>query len=410
MQNDVIVLSSKTKYEEQPFEVIERKGIGHPDTLADALGECLSVAYSKFTKKRYGAVLHHNFDKVGIMGGKSRVTFGGGEMLQPIRVLLNGRASGKFGDEKIQLKQMLIDTCLKFFKERFNMLDVNKDIRIIYEVSSGSSPGGVEEKESDRHYWFEPRSLEDLPELKKLVCNDTSMGCAYAPFSPTESLVLGIEKHLNSNEYKKDKPWLGSDIKIMAQRYASDVYITMCVPQISNYVLSNEEYKRNLNLIREDVYQFCRQIHPQLNLHLNINTRDDEEKGEFYLTYTGSSMESGDEGFVGRGNRISGIITPLRPYTMEGISGKNPVYHTGKIYCVAAYEIAWAIYNELGIGTEIYLIGQSGQLLIDPWKTIVDVKTDQVFDRNRVEEIVQKTLKSIPEFTNKILSDKYVLS
>ena len=55
------------------FEFVERKGEGHPDTLADGLAEHLSVKYSNYTLKNFGAVLHHNFDKVGLLGGASFV-------------------------------------------------------------------------------------------------------------------------------------------------------------------------------------------------------------------------------------------------------------------------------------------------------------------------------------------------
>ena len=71
------------------FEIVERKGQGHPDTLSDTLAEKLSNAYSKYTLKHFGAVLHHNFDTVGMMGGKCEVEFGHGKMIEPIRVLLN---------------------------------------------------------------------------------------------------------------------------------------------------------------------------------------------------------------------------------------------------------------------------------------------------------------------------------
>ena len=86
------------------FEVVERKGLGHPDTLADALAEYLSVNYSKYTLSKFGAILHHNFDKVGLLGGASFVRFGEGKITKPIRILLNGRASGRFADVIIPVR------------------------------------------------------------------------------------------------------------------------------------------------------------------------------------------------------------------------------------------------------------------------------------------------------------------
>ena len=47
----------------QPVEIVERKGLGHPDTLCDALAEEVSLALSRFYRERFGFVLHHNVDK-----------------------------------------------------------------------------------------------------------------------------------------------------------------------------------------------------------------------------------------------------------------------------------------------------------------------------------------------------------
>lgn len=59
-----------------------------------------------------------------------------------------------------------------------------------------------------------------------------------------------------------------------------------------------------------------------------------------YLTVTNTSAEAGNDGQVGRGNRINGLITPGRPMSLEAAAGKNPVSHVGTIYNVAARDIA----------------------------------------------------------------------
>lgn len=65
--------------------IVERKGWGHPDTLADHLAERLSRTYSRYTLERFGAVLHHNFDKLGLLGGASEVRYGAGRRIWRIR-------------------------------------------------------------------------------------------------------------------------------------------------------------------------------------------------------------------------------------------------------------------------------------------------------------------------------------
>lgn len=390
------------------YEIVERKGKGHPDTLADVLAEELSKEYSKYTLSKFGAVLHHNFDKVGLMGGKAKVEFGKGEILQPIRVLLNGRASSKFGNEEIDVKSLLISTTRNFFEARFPMINFDKDVKILYEVSTGSSPGGIEGVESKRHRWFEPTSLEDLNELKFLNCNDTSMGCAFFGKTLLEKIVLDVENYLNSDEYKKTNPWIGNDIKIMGVKdEKNEVFLTMAIPQLCGRVNSIEEYIANKNQLHDDILKLIADIDKSVVINLFINTRDkiDSNNTDLYLTFTGSSIEMGDEGFVGRGNRMGGLITPRRFYTMEGICGKNPIYHTGKMYSVASYEISKGISEEFNCNCAVEIVGQSGQSLSNPWK--VAIFTDKDVDMELCNSIAAKVLDNFPLISQNILNGKY---
>lgn len=74
-------------------EVVERKGLGHPDTVADGIAELTSIRYSEYCLREFGAVLHHNLDKVAVLGG--RVAFGptSGHYVRPLRIVFGGRAS-----------------------------------------------------------------------------------------------------------------------------------------------------------------------------------------------------------------------------------------------------------------------------------------------------------------------------
>lgn len=395
---------------EEPQEFVERKGIGHPDTLSDALAEKLSVNYSNYTKEKFGAVLHHNFDKVGLLGGSSHVEFGNGHLVNPIRLLINGRASLKFGDEEIPVHDMLIKWSKEFLSIKFPMIDVEKDLEFHYNLSTQSSPGKTNETGSEngtRKYWFEPRDLNDLQETRKLVSNDTSLGVGYFPYTRLEALVLKIENTLNSKEFNTEHPWIGSDIKIMGYRKGDSFHITMCIPQIANYVRSFDEYKTNLEYARSVVLNIAKEMGVK-QFELNINTRDNYETAEVYLTATGSSIESGDEGLVGRGNRINGVISPFKPMSMEGACGKNPVYHIGKVYYLAAQEISKKIYNEFGVSNEVYLVSQSGRDLIDPWE--VSVVVDESFKKmDELRAFVETEVRNIPELTNGILQEMYQL-
>lgn len=398
---------SKKEFIESEYEFVERKGIGHPDTLSDALAETLSSKYSKYTLENFGAVLHHNFDKVGLLGGASFVKFGEGYLTKPIRVLINGRASTKFAETTIPVKEMLINWSKEFMSNAFPMIDVENELEFHYNLSNQSSPGKTEEKKADkgtRKYWFEPRGLFDLQETKKLFSNDTSMGVGYAPHTKLEQLVLAIEKKLNSVDFKIENPWMGSDIKIMGFRYKDDFDITLCIPQISTHVANIEEYKKNIEFARSVIFFIAKEMGIAF-LDLHTNTRDNYDNSELYLTATGSSIESGDEGLVGRGNRINGLISPTKLMSMEGACGKNPVYHIGKIYYVAANEISKKIYDKFKIPNEVALISQSGRDLLDPWVSHISVPND-FKDVEELDKFIKSELLKIPEFTPLLLEQK----
>lgn len=398
---------SKDEFKELAIEFVERKGVGHPDTLSDALAERLSANYSKYTLDKFGAVLHHNFDKVGLLGGASFVKFGEGKITEPIRILLNGRASVKFDKTIIPLKNLLIGWATDFMLEHFPTLNPKTDLEFHYNQSSKSSPGKTDEENADkgtRKYWFEPRGLNDLQELNHLVSNDTSLGVGYTPYSRLEQLVLNIEEYLNSSKFKKKNPWIGSDIKVMGFRYKDQYDVTMCIPQISAHVHNQEEYKKNLLYSREVISKIAKKLDIN-SLVLSINTRDNFETSELYLTAIGSSIESGDEGLVGRGNRVNGVISPMRLMSMEGACGKNPVYHIGKVYYVAANEISKKIYKKFGIANEISLVSQSGRDLLDPWVTLITLPSN-FSEVNLVRLFVEKELKNLPKYTKLLIEQK----
>ena len=54
---------------EREVELVERKGIGHPDSVSDGIAEAVSRALSKYYLKEYGKILHHNTDQVEVVGG-----------------------------------------------------------------------------------------------------------------------------------------------------------------------------------------------------------------------------------------------------------------------------------------------------------------------------------------------------
>lgn len=377
------------------LEVVERKGRGHPDTLTDGLAEELSVRYCLYTRERFGSVLHHNFDKVGLLGGASDARLGEGRMLAPIRVLLNGRASPRFGGEEIPLQTLLQEWATAFLIRELPMLDPDRHLRFHYNVS-GANTAGYPAAD------FSPRSQGDLFQTKLMLSSDTATVCIQYPPTPVEAMVLGVEQHLTSNVYREGRPWVGSDIKVMACGSANGVSITGCVPQIADYVADLQAYQSNLESVRADIRSLVEQHLPAARVDIRLNTLDDFERSSLYLTVLGSCIESGDEGMVGRGNRPSGFISVLQPFSGEAACGKNPVFFPGKVYTAAGKEIARRLHEASGARVDVWLMSQEGRPLSDPWKVIV-WHDGGALAEDAVRETLGEVLSRIPALTEAML-------
>jgi len=100
--------------EEQDVEIVERKGIGHPDTICDNISEKFSIELSKYYYENFGRIFHHNVDKAVLIGGKAIPKFGGGEVLEPIEIKVVGRAILEIKDKKYQLKRFIMKVLKSF--------------------------------------------------------------------------------------------------------------------------------------------------------------------------------------------------------------------------------------------------------------------------------------------------------
>ena len=68
MSNIKISESRSAHIASQNVEYVERKGMGHPDSLIDGIVERASVELSKAYMDNTGMILHHNLDKGLIIG------------------------------------------------------------------------------------------------------------------------------------------------------------------------------------------------------------------------------------------------------------------------------------------------------------------------------------------------------
>ena len=121
---DLVVRVAATPPGAQEIEVVERKGLGHPDTICDALAEQICVRLCRHYRERFGTILHHNVDKLLLCAGAARPGFGGGEVTAPIELYLGGRATSEYRGEVIPVPELAIEACHDWLRANLRTLDV----------------------------------------------------------------------------------------------------------------------------------------------------------------------------------------------------------------------------------------------------------------------------------------------
>lgn len=345
-----------------PVEIVERKGLGHPDTLCDGLAESLSIALSRYYLARFGVILHHNVDKGLLWGGAAQTRFGGGEVLAPIEIYLAGRATREFKGVTVPVEEIAIESSRQWLRQRVRHLDPKRHVRV--------------------HCLIRPSSA-DLVDLflrgqqhgEVMLANDTSCGAGFAPLSPLEHAVLNVEQYLNSTETKARYPEIGEDIKVMGVRQQRELALTVACAFVDRHVSDLDDYLAKKTRAHALVREYAGTI-DGITPTIAVNAADGQTAGSIYTTVTGTSAESGDDGQVGRGNRVNGLITPYRPMTIEAAAGKNPVTHVGKLYNAVAHVAARRLVAELDGIEEAYcwLVSRIGQRVDRPQAVDVRVR------------------------------------
>ncbi|HUH69437.1 MAG TPA: methionine adenosyltransferase [Mycobacterium sp.] len=378
---------SKLDLGDEAVEVVERKGLGHPDTICDALAETLSRNLCREYRERFGRILHHNVDKVLLCAGQAMPAFGGGAIIAPITIYLAGRATAKVGSDIVAIEEIAVEGSRTWMRVNLHGLDPDRNVRFQTRIRPGSQ---------DLQALFS-RERQDQP-----LANDTSIGVGYAPMSTLERLTLGIEKHLNGDDHARAHPARGEDVKVMGIRRGGSLHLTVACAMIGRHLRDIGDYLAEKAAVEQAVLSLMAE-HGFESSEVAVNAADDPASGTVYLTVTGTSAEAGDDGEVGRGNRVNGLITPYRPMSLEAAAGKNPVAHVGKIYNVVARDIAEALVAaDVGIAAaHCLMVSRIGTPVTRP--AVVDLRLatkdglpiDQL--RERVEDTVAAYLARIPQ-------------
>lgn len=395
MRNIVVSEAGGPYIEDLPVEIVERKGIGHPDSLCDGIAERISREYTRWCEEHLGGALHHNFDKVQLVAGEVSVRFGGGELLKPIRIQIAGRGTPFYNGQAIPMETIAIEAARAYLRETMRYLDPVKHVIIDCFAGRGAS------------------ELIDI--VHQVTANDTSFGVAHWPRSGLEEAVYQAAQHLNY-ELINQFP-IGEDVKVMGLRQGNHVILTVAVPFIATRVHDAAEYEEAKRGVQEALQRFVASL-PALagrTVRVDVNTADHAKRGDFYLTLTGTSAEMGDDGAVGRGNRITGLITPFRSSSLEAAAGKNPISHVGKVYNVLALEIARDIVARLPEVQEatVYLLSQIGKPLDQPLiaNAAVRVRSGRLTPglQEAVRAIVDEHLSNIHQVRRKIIAGEVAL-
>lgn len=382
---------------ELDVEIVERKGLGHPDTICDLVMERISQALSQAYLKHFGRILHHNCDKGLLVAGKVERRYGGGRVIEPMKLVIGDRATFV---REFNIAEIAIATAKKWFHENLPEIDPVRHLAYQVELKGGSD------------------ELTAIFRGNPVItpANDTSAAVGYAPLTETERTVLEAERFLNSSEFKHKYPESGKDVKIMGVRRGKHLSLTVAMPLLDKYILSEPRYFQIKEEMRQALISYLLSRPGQLrDVTVAMNTLDRDGAGlsGMYLSVLGTSAEDADSGAVGRGNQVNGVIALNRPRGSEAAAGKNPVSHVGKIYSVLTYLLAEQIYRQVpGVRhAVVWLCSRIGQPVDEPQVAAVQVALDNhtklAIVETGVREIVAREMELMPQFCRGLASGEY---
>lgn len=380
-------------------EIVERKGIGHPDTMCDSIMDAISVALCAAYREAFGTILHHNIDKGLLAAGSVERHFGGGRIVSPMELIIGDRATFRAAGKEIPVADIAVTAAKDWLRRHLRFVDPERGVNYRVVLSPGSE------------------ELSDIfsRQGQVLGANDTSAAVGYYPLTPTEQIVLDLERHLNSRAFKEAFPETGEDVKVMGLRVGKRLEVTVAMPLIARFIGSEEEYFGRKERVLEEIRGFVGRAGGFDKQVVHYNALDERERGlgGVYLTLTGTSSEDADSGQVGRGNRVNGIISVSRPLGTEAAAGKNPVSHVGKIYNVLAHKIAKEIYGSVeGIReVSVLLLSRIGTPIDRPQMASARIIPERgqtlAHVRKQVREVIEREFADIRAFCDDLSRGVY---
>jgi S-adenosylmethionine synthetase len=378
------------------MELVERKGLGHPDTICDSLVEAISVSLNRMYLERLGAIAHYNIDKAMLVAGQCAKGFGSGTVTRPMELIVGDRATYSVDGRPLPVEDTARAAVDGWVAAHLPGVRAGRDLHTRVVLAPGS-------EELRRIY------TERDPEI---ASNDTCGASGYAPLSRTEELVLAVEGFLNSPEFKAGFPDTGQDVKVLAVRRDDQIALTVAMPLSSLRTASENAYFARKGEIVDALAKRFASAPFEIEWRLNCLDRPGCGIEGVYLTLTGTSAEDADSGQVGRGNRPNGLIAFSRPTGGEAAAGKNPVAHAGKVYSVLSHRLARLIHARCPELLEVYvhLAVRIGEPVDRPW-TGVQVVLSAGLTVGDVEaaigDVVRAELARLPEFRSELVRGEH---
>jgi S-adenosylmethionine synthetase len=381
---------------ERRIEVVERKGLGHPDTICDLAVEAASVALSRMYLEHVGVIAHYNIDKALLIAGQCVKRFGSGQMTHPIELVVGDRATDVVNGRSLPVADTVRRAVDEWVGANLPGVRPGKDLVTRVVLAPGS--------EELRRVYTEG----DV----EIVSNDTSGASGYAPLSPTEALVLEVERFLNSPGFKAAFPDTGQDVKVMGVRDAERLAVTVAMPLSCLLTRSEAAYFARKDEVLHALTDHFRAAPFKIDWRLNCLDRRGQGTEGVYLTLTGTSAEDADSGQVGRGNRANGLIAFSRPTGGEATAGKNPVAHVGKVYSILSHRLARLVHARCPAALEVYvhMVARIGEPVDRPWtgvQVLLPSGTTLADVEGQIRDVVEVELARLPAFRAELVRGEH---
>jgi len=375
------------------LEFVERKGIGHPDSVADIIAEEMMLRYRRYVYSKIGIMPNGWFDKVVVSGGEAHVTFGHAEIIKKPKIILYGKAMKIDGNADYIYN--LFSSAVEYVIDYIFGHGVFDNIEVEVAVNSGM---GAEHAKG----FYDLRTNSKLnPYFLKDVqkANDTIITSGWWPLNVAEKSVIIIENYINSEYFKNLYPETGYDVKVVTTCINSKYEFTICIPFIASITPTKIIYEKKKQQIVSLLQKYIYQELLIDDFSINLNTKDDEHSA--YLTVFGSAFDKGDVGVTGRGNRYPGVISIMRPSGVEAYAGKNTFNHSGKLYAFLATDLAKTIQEFSNQDTQVIISTDNG-IPIDEPKNIVIILNEVLADNSLFSNQINKSIDRLKSLSSKL--------